>query len=199
MKKILSLVLAAVLLLGCSVTFAEGGDDTGIQMIGGPEDDAAETVNLDDWKEGQTAEIPNFANITLVSVKFVDKIDYDYFLGSGTAAFESGTQAEYLRIRMQLLNTKKAAFNFLNEFGDVICMYGDGYQFGGWKRQEFLWLNNEDWYVYEEADQSHEIDSLYQGYFDVVVTLPNYVVESKEPLSVTFTIGESEFTVNVRK
>jgi hypothetical protein len=32
-----------------------------------------------------------------------------------------------------------------------------------------------------------------------MVTLPNYVVESKEPLSVTFTIGQSEFTVNVRK
>ncbi len=193
MKKILSLVLAAVLLLGCSVTFAEGGDDTGIQMIGGSQDDAAGAVNLDDWKESETAEIPDFANITLVSVKFQDKIEVDPW-----TRFESGAQAEYLRIRMHFLNTKKTAFNFLNVFGDVICNFGEGYQFGGWKRQEWL-RNNKEWYVCEKAEDCSAIDPLYEGYFDVMVTLPNYVVESKEPLSVTFTIGQSEFTVNVRK
>jgi hypothetical protein len=193
MKKILSLVLAAVLLLGCSVTFAEGGDDTGIQMIGGSQDDAAGAVNLDDWKESETAEIPDFANITLVSVKFQDKIEVDPW-----TRFESGAQAEYLRIRMHFLNTKKTAFNFLNVFGDVICNFGEGYQFGGWKRQEWL-RNNKEWYVCEKAEDCSDIDPLYEGYFDVMVTLPNYVVESKEPLSVTFTIGQSEFTVNVRK
>ena len=193
MKKILSLVLAAVLLLGCSVTFAEGGDDTGIQMIGGPEDDAAGTVNLDDWKVGETVEIPNIANITLAQVDFKDYLgvlyDSDYF--------DSGEQAEYLYICVRVLNTKKTAFNFLPSFGDVICNFGDGYQFGGWKRQEHL--SNGKWYRYEKADEYHEIGPLYSCDFCIVVTLPNYVVESKEPLSVTFTIGESEFTVNVRK
>ena len=193
MKKILS-VLLVLSMLFASVGYALADDDTGVLMIGGPEDEAAGAVNLDDWKESETAEIPDFANITLVSVKFVDTIDYN----SGRYCFESGVQAEYLRIRMHFLNTKKTAFNFLNVFGDVICNFGEGYQFGGWKRQEWL-RNNKDWYVYQKADQSHELDPLYEGYFDVMVTLPNYVVESKEPLSVTFTIGQSEFTVNVRK
>ncbi len=196
MKRILMLVLVLSLILGCSAAIAE---DPGIQFISGPATEE-DTVVLDNWKEGQTAKISGYADITLDSVAFVDQIETDVSSGWGNLIYDynSGSTAEYLRIRIHILNTKKTPFNFLKGFGDVICDYGDGYQFGGWARQEWLYRDRH-WVVYKTADDSYEINPLYDGYFDVIVTLPNYVVESKEPLSVTFSIGENEFTVHVRK
>lgn len=202
MKKYFSMLLALLMLLSCAHAMAE---DTGIQIIGSPNAEV-ETVNLDDWKEGETAEIAGFGNFRLVSCEFVDTIPYTVYLGSfyhsdGEAdkSFESGSMAEYLRIRIHVLNTQKKAFDYYKVFGnDIVCTFGDGYQFGGWARQERK-VNDRFWTMYESKDSSYEIGSLYIGYFDVVVTLPNYVVTSKEPLSVTFSIGENEFTIHVRK
>lgn len=201
MRKILSLLLILSMLLGCAAAIAE---DTGIQVIGGSEAEA-ETVNLDDWKEGDTAKISGFGDITLVSCGFTDTIPYSVYLntwssdGEAKESFKSGSSADYLRIRIYILNTQKNPFDFYKVFGDeIICTFGDDYKFGGWARQE----RKEDdrfWVMYESYDSSYAINSLYDGYFDVVVTLPNYVVSSKEPLSVTFSIGDNEFTVNVRK
>lgn len=193
MKKILLMLL----ILSMMLTATAFADDTGIQVIGGPEPEA-ETVNMDDWKEGDTVKISDFADITLESVKFVDSIRGGGEWGWTDSCYASGSESEYLRIRLFVLNTKKNAFNYLKVFGDVICDFGDGYQYAGWKRQELKYYDKE-WILYEKADQSYDISPLYSGYFDVVVTLPNYVVESKEPLSVTFTIGENEFTINARK
>lgn len=200
MKKILSLLLILSMLLGCAAAIAE---DTGIQVIGGSEAEA-ETVNLDDWKEGDTAEISGFGNITLVSCEFTDTIPYSVYLdqydyGKAKKSFKSGSSADYLRIRIYILNTQKKPFDFYKVFGDeIICTFGDDYKFGGWARQERK-EGDRIWVMYESKDSSYAIESLYDGYFDVVVTLPNYVVSSKEPLSVTFSIGDNEFTVNVRK
>ena len=202
MKKILSMLLILSMLMGCSVAVAE---DTGIQVIGGPEE-ATETVNLDDWKEGDVAEISGFGNIQLVSFSFVDSIPYEVYInsswnsdGATKESFNSGSTADYLRIRIYILNTQKNAFDFYKVFGDeIICTFGDDYKFGGWARQERK-VGDRFWVMYQNKDTSYAIGSLYDGYFDVVVTLPNYVVNSKEPLSVTFSIGDNEFTVNVRK
>lgn len=202
MKKSLSMLLALLLLFVSANVVAE---DTGIQVIGAPAVES-EPVNLADWKEGETAKIPDFGDITLVSCEFVDTIPYKVYLGSfygsdGEAkeSFESGSMADYLRIRIKILNTQKKAFDYCKVLGDdIACTFGDGYQFGGWARQE----RKEDdrfWTMYQNKDSSYEIGSLYYGYFDVVVTLPNYVVNSKEPLSVTFSIGDNEFTIHVRK
>ncbi len=199
MKRMLSLFLVCLLLLVCAFAFAE---DTGVQVIGGTAMEV-ETVNLDDWKVGETAIIPGFGEITLLEVKFVDKILYYYNPEAivpdySYRYFESGSQADYLRIELKILNTQKKSYDFLKSFGETICTFGDDYQFRGWARQE-RYIDRCGWTMYYDADSSYSIDMLYNGYYDVVVTLPNVVVSSKEPLSVTFTIGENEFTVNVRK
>jgi len=208
MKKVFSMILILLMLLGYSAAMAE---DTGIQIIGGSET-GAETVNLDDWKEGDTARISGFGEITLVSCSFVDTIPYSVYTsfnvisanktvsdGDAKESFISGSAADYLRIRVHILNIQKKPFDYYKVFGDeILCTFGDDYKFGGWTRQERK-VDDRFWVMYESKDSSYAIDSLYEGYFDVVVTLPNYVVNSKEPLSVTFSIGDNEFTVHIRK
>lgn len=198
MKKILVSILLFVICL--SVAYA---DDTGIQIIGAPEE-TAETINMDDMKAGDTASIAGFADITLLSAEFVDFIPTDAFSdgfynnGRGADNIDSGSKADFLRIRLNILNTQKKPFDFLEVFGDVLCVFNDEYEFGGWSRQENK-EHDQYWVMYPKSDQSYPIDTLYEGRFDVVVTLPNYVVESKQALSVSFSIGENEFTCNVRK
>ena len=53
--------------------------------------------------------------------------------------------------------------------------------------------------VYQQKDQSHAISPMYRGKYIIVVTLPNDVVKSKKPLSITFKIGDNEFTYHHRK
>lgn len=208
MKRILSILsfcfLVFLVLTVLALMTPALADDTGIQIIGGPED-TAETINMDDMKEGDTAQISGFGDITLVYTEFVDSIPTDVYIDSwsysdGTIkeSIDSGSKADFLRIRLHILNTQKKSFDFKEVFGDVLCVFGDDYQFGGWVRQERKRADR-FWTMYPDAEQSYSIDPLYEGYFDVVVTLPNYVVESKEPLSVTFSIGDNEFTCNIRK
>lgn len=192
MKKIIALLLA-LLLVCCNLTIAWAGDDTGIQIIGG-KDEPAETVNLDDMKVGETAKIDGFGDITITAAEWKNKVQYDR--GSG-AYLGSGDEAEYLRLDVRILNTQKKAMNYLNMFGDVICDYGDGYQFSGWYRQ--LKEDAADAYAYNSSSDSYDIGVLYAGRYIVCVTLPNSVANSKEPLSVTFKIGENEFTYHHRK
>ncbi len=188
MKRIFAWMLA-LLILGCSMTaFA---DDTGIKVISG-ENEAAETVNLDDMKVGVTAKIEGFGDVTILSAEWKNKLQYDW-----SSYLSSGSEAEYLYLEVRILNTQKKAVNYMQMFGDIICDFGDGYQFGGWVRQH---RSDEDGsYVYKESSDSYDIGTLYAGRYAVVVTLPNYVVNSKEPLSVTFKIDENEFTYHHRQ
>ena len=187
MKKLLSLILAGLFLIGaCAMA-----EDTGVVMITSPDAAGEEAVNLDDVKAGDQISVPGYGNITIVSAEFCDKIAND---GS---SYSSGTEAEYFRIRFRILNTQKKPVNFRETLGEVTCDYGDGYQFGGWARQETK--GDGSGKLYKNEADAYEVDVLYEGYFDVVVTLPNFVVESKEPLSVTFHLGESELTYNVRQ
>lgn len=51
----------------------------------------------------------------------------------------------------------------------------------------------------EERSLNYEIQPFYEGYFLVGGDLPNLVVRSKEPLRLTFNIGEHEITYHIRK
>lgn len=213
MKKILLTLLVLTVLSTTSVALAE---DTGIQIIGGPESEG-ETVSLDDMLIGKTAHIEGFGDVTILSANIVDTIytDIDYSSWDGSWEFhkpiESGSKAEFLEIRIDILNTQKQSVVYFEEFGDIICDYGDGYQFGGWARQERTVVvdgySGTTYYQKESpctlpffnADDSFPIDMLYTGNYLIAVTLPNTVCESDEPLSVTFTIGDNEFTYYHRK
>lgn len=186
MKRILSMVFVLMMLLTAVSAWAE---DTGIQIIGGPEI-AAETVNLDDWKVGETANIAGFGEVTLVSADFVDKIyysDYNYF--------NSGDEADYLKLKIEILNTQTVAVDYYKQIDSGICTFDDIYQFGAWKRQ----YENLNGYPMYKKDDSFAVKSMYRGKYIVVVTLPNDVVTSKKNLSITFKIGDNEFTYHHRK
>lgn len=192
MKKIIALLLA-LLLVCCNLAFAWAGDDTGIQIIAGGDDQPAETVNLDDMKVGETAKIEGFGEVTITYADWSNSIKYN----EGWSTWKSGAEADYLYLKIRILNTQKKAQNYLNMFGDVVCEFDDGFQFAGWYRQRDE--DTDDGHLYEYSTDGYDISPLYAGQYGVIVTLPNYVVDSKAPLSVTFKIGENEFTYHHRK
>ncbi len=187
MKKLFALLLALSVLCGLTPALAE---DTGIKIINGPEA-AAETVNLDDWKVGQTVDIPGFGTISLNSAEFVNFINYSTYYG-----FDSGSEADYLKLVIEILNTQTVETDFYKLIDSGICTYDEIYQFGTWKRQ-YRSLNDSN--VYEGKDDSYAVGPMYRGKYIVVVTLPNDVVSSKKPLSITFKIGDNECTYHHRK
>ena len=189
MKKFLSMLLILSMLLAAAAAFAE---DTGIQVIGGPSTEESTPVSLDDMKIGKTVKIDGFGDVTILSVEQRDKISYN----GGWDSWNSGAEAEYLYIKLRILNTQKSARDYAQEFHDIVCDFGDGFQFGGWYRQR---EDDTNGYLYKDAKASYEISPLYAGQYGVIVTLPNFVMESKEPLSVTFHIGDNEFTYHHRK
>ena len=188
MKKYLSLMLLMSLLLSNGAACL--AEDTGIQIICGPEA-PAETVNLDDWKPGQTADIQGFGELTFVSAEFVNRIENWSMDG-----IQSGGEADYLRLIVEILNTQTSEVDFYKLIDSGICTYDEIYQFGTWKRQ-YRSLNSDD--VFQTKDESYSISPLYRGKYIIVATLPNDVVKSKKPLSITFKIGDSEFTYHHRK
>ena len=188
MKKYLSLALLVCLLLSNGAACL--AEDTGIQIIGGPEV-PAETVNLDDWKPGQTVDIQGFGELTFVSAEFVNRIENWSMDG-----IQSGNEADYLRLIVEILNTQTTDVDFYKLIDSGVCSFDDTYQFGTWKRQ-YMNMTSDD--VYQQKDQSHAISPMYRGKYIIVVTLPNDVVKSKKPLSITFKIGDNEFTYHHRK
>lgn len=193
MKKVFTWMLA-LLIMGCSmIALAE---DTGIQIIGG-KDEPAETVNLDNMKVGETAKIEGFGDVTITEADWYNNIENVSYDNYRQPTWKSGSEADYLYLKIRILNTQKKAQNYLNMFGDVVCDFGDGYQFGGWIRQRQN--DTDDGELYVSSSDGYDISPLYAGQYGVIVTLPNSVVNSKEPLSVTFKIGENEFTYHHRK
>ena len=198
MKRLLVLTLALLLF----VTGIGLADDTGIQIIGGPEEDAAETVNLDDIKADDKVSISGFGDVTIRSAGFQDTITTRYGHGYGGInvidQIESGNQSEFYIINFRILNTQKESVDFTKRIGNIACNFGDDYQFGGWYRQRHQ-EPDEYWPAYDSSETSYKIRTLYEGRYVIAVTLPNHVRDSKEPLSITFKLGDSEFTYHVRK
>ena len=194
MKKIIALLLTLLVVGSCMAALAE---DTGIQIIGG-NDKPAEAVNLDNMKVGETAKIEGFGEVTITFADWRDTIAHRYSPTNGSGgSWMSGAEAEYLYLKIRILNTQKKAQNYLNMFGDVVCEFDDGFQFAGWYRQREE--DTDGGYLYKSSNDGYDISPLYAGQYGVIVTLPNYVVDSKAPLSVTFKIGENEFTYHHRK
>lgn len=196
MKKLLAMILVLAVILSCPAAMAS---DTGIMIIGGPESAASDAVDLDDMKVNQTVDIDGFGEVTIVKADWADRLP-NVSPGSYNS-WEAGKEAKYLYIEIRILNTQKKAQNYHPMFGDIICDYGDGFQFKGWYRQKNSDVDDgsSDVRWYKDAQENYEIEPLYAGRYLVCVTLPNRVWSTEDPLSVTFTIGENEFTYHHRK
>lgn len=209
MKKTILMILALLMLLTSSAALAA---DMGVQVIGG-DMGAAQTVTLDDLKIDEAAEIEGFGTLTLTDCKFVDLL-HQYKKGKTTVEgnwnrFSSGVEADYLIVQANILNTTSAEMDYLKNC-EVKVVFDDNAEFAGWCYQ-YNWDNgtkNREWdelngiqnkeFVIDVADQ-FAIGGWYEGHFCFGCTLPNAVVNGKQPLRVEIKLGGNEITHHIRK
>lgn len=203
MKKILSMLLiASIFLITGQVCYA---DDTGIMIIGGNEGEA-ETVSLDDFKIGDIAEIEGYGEVGLNTAYWTDSLPryntstrYGFNDWIGLDYYESGPETKYLRLWLDVLNTSMTSHDFCKDFDKIICTYDDKYQFGGWVRQhDVIEDGKHSLFVLNNKEGGTPVGVMYRGEYSVVITLPRdvytRVTEEGKPLTVTFNLGENEFT-----
>lgn len=198
MKKMISLILAMGMLLTFSATVFAA--DMGVDIISAPETES-DTVNLDDLKLNSEAEIDGWGTLKLTSFNYEDELKryvkgYNNWLDD---PYESGNEADYAILRMDITNTTFKDKDYLSSV-TVRVVYDDAYEFGGWAYQ-----SNFD--NYGDYNQTAAIDSadqfaiapMYVGHYIFGCTLPNAVVNSKKPLSMIIIIDGNELTYNIRK
>ncbi len=188
MKKVMLFVLLAVLLTVGSV-FAQ---DLGIQVIAGPSTQSTETVNLDDLKIGAEVKIDDWGVL-----KLTDYQTRNSFYIQGGSYPDSGKEAEYIMLWMDITNISSSAKNYLDG-ADVKVYFDDSYEFGGWYYQRNL-----DWSTAAEnvlkKENMFSIDPFYQGHYVFGCTIPNFVVNSPAPLKMVISLGGNEITYIIRK
>lgn len=187
MKKLVSLVTLLVMLMTMAGAMAEG-----VVVIKSPQQQVEEEpVDMKNIKLGKDIDIEGYGVIRPVSCEFVDKIVVDYY-----NEFSSGDEAQYLLLIVEILNTQYVNASYYDNVA-VSASFGDGYEFGGWKRQYKKSTSTE---VFKNANESFEISPLYKGKYAFVVTVPNYVVDTPAPLSITVKLtDEIEMTYIMRK
>lgn len=213
MKKILSMLLVLSMLLSASAALAEG---MGVQVIGGPEAET-EPVSLDDIKLNTPFTIEGYGEFEFTSVAYVD---YLASYGEGRNSYidrvySSGKEAQYLLANFDILNNTTAAKDYLAQV-EVVVVFNDTYEYKGWCYQ-YNHNNKSNDYSYVKTPNGENIgygnpvehviatkdnfaiDPMYEGHYVFGCTLPNAVVESKEPLKMVITIDGNELTYNVRK
>ncbi len=195
MKKVLALLLSFLLLSINAVSLAE------VIILESPEMHLDESVDLSDIKDGQTVVIDGYGELTFYDDGWNDK--YGFYSTPGIfVRYSASNTSEYYVIRVRILNTKREAYNFREDFGDVVCSFGDDYKFGGFVEELSYRYDDysSEYNMQDGTGLSTEVDSLYQRDYAVIVTLPNVVKErDTEPLSITFTINGDEVTFIVRE
>lgn len=192
MKRIFAWITVAVMV--CTSFYTVSAEDMEVQIITSPDEGESSSVDLEDFKLGETAEIEGFGDVTISKADILDEIVFLHI-----DITKSGLDAEYLCLQVDILNEQKKPADFYKMIGNITANFGDGYQFSGWKRQYAEPQLDGDLYCYKDPEESYEIDPLYKGRYLIAVTLPNYVIESEEPLSVSFSIGDNNFTYYHRR
>lgn len=208
MKKFLSVMLVISILFGCAVAFAE--NNMAVQVIGGPDVDS-EPVSLDDVKLNVDAEIEGYGIITPTSFQFSNYFGvYRQGRKNSSEEFDSGKEAEYAVLYVNILNTAIQSKNYLANY-EVKAVFDDVYEYAGWAWQQDY--NNATWSSSSYPDSSKKqnlvyginsadifaIEPMYQGHYIFGCTLPNAIVNSKKPLRLVITIDGNEITYNIRK
>ena len=194
MKKTFILLLALFMCL--TGIFA---DNTGVQVIGGKKVQA-ETVasTQDNMKLNEEIEVEGVGIVKPTSFEINDSflsLEHKNPYGR-TYSAKSGTEAEYAILRVDITNTNKEAKSFHEECTVTVSFDNDEYIFGGLVYQyKYDWSNGA---VLDGRDK-FAIEPFYQGHYAFVCTLPNYVVNSKKPLSMTITIFGQAITYVIRK
>ena len=223
MKKLLVFVLALSLLLGATAL----AEDLGIQVIGGPNANV-ETLSLDDMKLEQTYTIDGYARIKPTVWNFTDFF-YQYakdkagdntdnggkagvnpwatpYVGGyykNINIMKSGANAEFACLEMDVTNLGKEGVDFTQQ-ATVKLIFAEEYEFAGWVRMHNYDYDTHDHNKYLvraaiDPANSEETEMMYTCHMVFGCTLPNAVVEGKEPLQMIITLGGNELTYNIRK
>ena len=193
MKRILCATLAFLMLLGAAGTALAA--DIVVQVIGEMEEET-ESVNLDDLKLKTEAEIDGWGIITLTEFDFIDSFHQYRENSTNYSAFNSGAEADYAYLRVDILNTALKSKDFLANVS-VKAVYDDVYIFNGWYYQSDFDKSYPKYALH--PNNQFAIDPLYLGHFIFGCTLPNAVVSSDKPLALIITIDGNEITYNIRK
>ena len=224
MKKLLAFVLALSMLLGATAL----AEDLGIQVIGGPNVNT-ETLSLDDMKLEQTYTIDGYARIKPTVWNFTDffyqyakdhagdntnregKAGVNPWSYNAPSAqyykhiniMKSGANAEFAWLEMEVTNLGKEGMDFTQQ-ATVKVVFDEEYEFAGWVRMENYDYDTHDgnkFLVRSVLDpaNSEMTEMMYTCHMVFGCTLPNAVVEGKEPLQMIITLGGNELTYNIRK
>lgn len=239
MKKFLALALLVAMLTSLSLAHAE---DLGVQMVG-PSNTAGST---DDMKLGSSYTLDDYATIKPLDFLIVDyfaqfgkKEDYSFkrrYDGNIWQVYshsnldnsyqdwrfvdaewkDSGTNAQFYWLTMDVTNLQKKAVNFAEE-ASVKMVYQDDYEFVGWVRQIDPDVLNKQYTDYGVSrlggdkndypnvivlnpEKTHPIDMMYTGHYVFGCTIPNFVVEDKKsPLRLEIKLGGNELTYYIIK
>ena len=108
---------------------------------------------------------------------------------------DSKTQADFAMLRMDILNKSGMPTDFIGKV-EVIVVFDDNTKFNGWVRQYDYDIDSA--FPLNPAD-NFSIDPYYVGHYVFGCTLPNAVVNSKDPLRMEIKLDENELTYYIRK
>jgi len=202
-------LILTISIVSATAAFAE----MGVQMIGEPTIDT-EPISLADVKLGVDVTIDGYGRLTPTTYVVQSKLGR-YKKGANVPSdfwYNSGQDAKYVILTMDIVNLTMKDKNFLENI-KIKAVFDDIYEFDGWAHQfnynndavnswfnEYGEYNNKQnmEFVIDVAD-IFPISTMYAGHFCFGVTLPNAVIDAKEPLRLVIIMDGNEITYNIRK
>lgn len=121
--------------------------------------------------------------------------EYPWWSEEWVTHYVSGSEAEYIKLSMDILNTSTKNIDYLKDCS-VKAVFDDRVEYAGWCYQRDFDLNAPTWI---SADDNFAIEPYYEGHYVFGCTLPNAVLNDEEkPLRLVITIGDNEITYNIR-
>lgn len=174
-------------------------------------------ARLDDLRVNDRITIDNWGTLQITSVKAQDRLGYfkagQYGKNSGDFQnnYDSGTETEYVVLKMSIVNRANYAVNFLQN-ASVRLVFDDTYQYGGWAYQynhangtsTSRYVNEEDCgrqnknYFIDKSD-NFAIAPDEKGYYCFGCTVPNAVLEMNGTLKLVIEVDGHEITHYIRK
>ena len=192
MKRTIAMLLIATLCLASILA----DDGLGVQVIGGKKK-TSDPVSLEDVKLNVEVEVDG-----LGIIKPTEYNTYNSFsvFSKGSTNYRdtqsSGAEADYVVFRMDITNTTKEEKNYLSNCSVRVSFDNDEYIFGGKAYQLDYDIRND---IPRNPQDNFPIAPMYQGHYWFACTLPNAIMNSEKPLSMTVTIDGNEITYNIRK
>ena len=197
MKKTKVIVLTTTLcmLLSIRPLHAENMDVT---IASGAENQESEQISVDDIQLEKAIEITDCGIFLPQRFEFVDSFEQEAQPSAVyNKTYESGAEAEYAMLYMDITNLKTTAQEYLSK-SKVSVLFDEKYEYEGWSYQQNYDINNGDQIVIL-PDHIFAIEPMYVGHYVFGCTLPNAVIESKAPLKMKIEIDENAFIYNIRK